>query len=158
MNFLYYRAFWAWDAGDQVLVLVLPLKNSNEPDPFKYELDYIISLFKLLKWLLISLREKFKSFQCLQGSTLFGLLYLQILYFSLLHLLFVSPEYSTGFWAISQIPQTHSDCRAFVLPKLCLKFLMFHSISKCTIFTWNFRCTGLLEALEKVTTMNSIPR
>lgn len=114
---LFYRVLLERDAGDLALVLVLPLKNSSESDPFKYELDYIISLLKALQWLPISLREKSKSLQCLQGSMSSGLLYLSdhIFHFSPLYLLLVSEWIiHTDFWAVPQIFQTYFDRRVLL--------------------------------------------
>lgn len=84
--------FWRFHSGPGFAT-----KINSQSDPFKYELDYIISLLTALQWPPISFREKSKSFQWLQGSTPSGLLYVSnfSFYFFLLHLLLVSHEIPT---------------------------------------------------------------
>lgn len=81
-----------------------------------------------------------------------------IFYFSLLFLLICLTWILTGFWAIPKIPQMHSDHIAFVLLELCLKFLMFHTISKCTIFTWDIDVQAILRHWKSYQQWIHIPR
>lgn len=88
-------------------------------------MSYIISLLKAHQWLFISFREKFRPFECLQGSEPSHLLYPPVLSsaspcsapFFLSHV-----NIHTDFRASPQTPQIHSDLRAFLLSELLYLF------------------------------------
>lgn len=115
---LYNRASLEWDTRDLALVLLaLPLKNSSPSDRFKYvkyELDYTISLLKALQGLLISLKEKYKSFQMPSRLYTFWSFHLQS------HLLLPAPSPTclkmnthTDFRIFPQLAQAQSKPQSF---------------------------------------------